>query len=750
MTSKNFSSNQKNSSQKISSQNSNTNQKAKGIFDLGFIFATLKRLAWLPTLAMVGFFFVLPLASSMYLGNTTYPTVDAKFSTFIELTSLETAWTAMIAMVGAVMAGLSVFAYLQNRKQIDFFHSMPISREKFFLTNLIVGILVYLVPYLVGHLMNVVVLFAYGLGEVFSVTNYVTSMVEVTLVYLAVFGATVLGVMLTGNRFGSLKFTGFVLFVPALAIGIWYALHAAYYDTYIMELTGFEKSIVYSSPVIRYFVSFDSDWFLNLRSYIYFALYAVLTLAVAFVLYKKRPSEAAGRTLAFPRIKPFVKYPLVLLVGIGGGIFFDEVAYNENIWIYIGAVLTTFLLAQTLEILFESDFKAIKNALLPALLTAVLACGTLFVFSNDVFGYDEYLPEASEVKSVNIDLSRIVDIEEGISRLDYPYGSVYNYTEAMLEKVELTDETTIAAALALGQNYVDGMAEDYHHDPEKEAYYDTKDYDYPVTAQSNSGSVVTITDSQYAYDYDAMKMVSSDYGYGYTFSIDVTYNLNNGKEVTRRYYYLPFEPNMANIITILDSQAFKDSLAIQRMDSSLCTIRSCENAFDDGVSLDMNYEEQAKLVEIYRKELKEMTGEELIYGVRIGEMGIRTFNNEQEMKDYQKFINSDEYSYRDDYSFSNIYPIYALMDETLAYMEAHGGDFDLQGKLMGVEKQVETEMDTYYEPMNLSQAEMYELFNKTIGNRSLMIGIGEYQTRYNFIYNNGDYEDSVARYLLGE
>ncbi len=746
MTSKNFSSN--------SNQSENPNLKTinikpakqKGIFDLGFILQTFKRQIWLPTLALVGFFFILPLASAIYLGNTyTKGNVD-RLGLINDLLALETSWTAIIAMIGAALAGIYIFGYLQNRKQIDFYHSLPISREKFYVTNLIVGFLVYLVPYILCHIMNIIVLFAYEMGSFVSLADYLTTMVEVTLVYAAIFGATVLGVMLTGNRFGSVKFTGFVLFVPTAAVAAWYGLHAAYYDTYVMELTNFETLLVYSSPAIRYSMSFDSDWYLDLVSNIYFAVYAILTLAVAFVLYKKRPSEAAGRTLAFPKIKPFVKYPLILIFGVGGGIFFGEIGYQSQMWMYIGAVLTTLLLAQTLEILFESDFKAIKNALLPALLTAALACGTLFVFSNDVFGYDSYIPDASEVKSINIDLSSVVDIENSINRLDYPYGSSYNYTEAMLEKVELTDEASIAAVLSMAQHY----AEDSYND---QGYYDTvvmeeNTYMYTdgPTAEFSTGGVVTIYDN--TNSYDSLEYVDTGYYGNYNFGIDVVYNLENGKEAARSYWSITYKGNMDEIISILNSDDFKNHFAIYDMDSSLCTITEYTNAFGDNFYVNLSYDEQSELMEIYREELKAMSGEDLINGVRLGDMRIRTFNNEEELLNYQKYIESDEYTYMSDNSFSNTYPIYALMDETVAYIENHGGTFDLQGQLVSVEKQVETEDEVYYVPVELTDYEMYDLFNKTISNRSLMLGIGNYETRYNFYYDNGSYTDSVARYLL--
>lgn len=750
MTSKNFSSNQNSSNPNQKTINIKA-AKPKGIIDAGFILATLKRQIWLPTLAFVGFFFVLPLASAMYLGNTTLKTAEQILSNYNDLMALVTIWTAIIAMIGAALAGISIFGYLQNRKQIDFYHSMPISREKFFVTNLIVGFLAFLLPYIICHIMNVVVLLGYNMDAVFNLADYLTAMAEVTLAFLAVFGATVLGVMLTGNRFGSLKFAGFVLFVPTLVVGIWYALHAAYYDTYMIEYTNFETLLIYSSPAIRYPMSFDSAWYLGLTDYIYFAVYAVLTLAVAFALYKIRPSEAAGRTLAFPKIKPFVKYPLVLLVAIGGGIFFGELGYQSQMWMYIGAVLTTFLLAQTLEILFESDFKAIKNALIPALLTAVLACGTLFVFANDVFGYDEFVPTASEVKSINVNLSNVVDIENSINRLDYPYGSTYNYNEAMLEKVELTDEASIEAVLAMAQNYVDRTAGETNNSYAAVVEDNTYMYTVGPTAEFSTGGVITIYDTTNSYDtVDYVEYVDSGYFGNYNFGIEVIYNLENGKEAVRSYWTLTYKDNIDEIVSILNSDDFKNHFAIYDMDSSLCVISEFTSILNSNFNVNLSYAEQSELMEIYRTELKAMSGEDLINGVRIGDMRIRTFNNEEELLNYKKYNDTDEYTYMSDNSFSTTYPVYALMDETVAYIEAHGGSFDLQGQLISVEKRVDTEYETYYESVELTESEMYELFNQTVGQNSLMLGIGNYETRYNFYYNNGDYTDSVARYLLSE
>ncbi len=53
----------------------------------------------------------------------------------------------LAVIILAVTCGVSMFAYLHNRRKVDFYHSLPISRSRLFAVNYATGALCALVPY---------------------------------------------------------------------------------------------------------------------------------------------------------------------------------------------------------------------------------------------------------------------------------------------------------------------------------------------------------------------------------------------------------------------------------------------------------------------------------------------------------------------------------------------------------------------------------------------------------------------------
>ena len=75
-------------------------------------------------------------------------------------------WFMVVTIVGAIICGMNGFAYLHSRKQMDFYHSLPVKREIIFSVRFVNGILIYAVPYLAG------LLYTYLLSICYSVMTW--------------------------------------------------------------------------------------------------------------------------------------------------------------------------------------------------------------------------------------------------------------------------------------------------------------------------------------------------------------------------------------------------------------------------------------------------------------------------------------------------------------------------------------------------------------------------------------------------
>ena len=113
----------------------------------------LKSRLWAVCLIGLGFFFLYPIWVAFAAGDIeNFQTFDKGIEWYSqEVTgwlSFENGMTVFVMMLTVLICGLSGFSYLNSRSKVDFYHSLPVKREKLFIANYINGILILAVPYL--------------------------------------------------------------------------------------------------------------------------------------------------------------------------------------------------------------------------------------------------------------------------------------------------------------------------------------------------------------------------------------------------------------------------------------------------------------------------------------------------------------------------------------------------------------------------------------------------------------------------
>ena len=92
----------------------------------------LKRRLWAAALSAMIFFFSFPVVM-VYLTTVEF-TDGSRIQQFsreaLQLLSYRNAWTIFLMAVLAALLGVSGFSYLNSRQKVDFYHSLPIRREK--------------------------------------------------------------------------------------------------------------------------------------------------------------------------------------------------------------------------------------------------------------------------------------------------------------------------------------------------------------------------------------------------------------------------------------------------------------------------------------------------------------------------------------------------------------------------------------------------------------------------------------------
>ncbi len=314
---------------------------------------------------------------------------------------------AILAMLIGVYLAFDFFKYMHSKKETDFYESMPIKRNKWFFTLLTSSIGIYLVFSAVAIGIEFGIISAFGFGSGAFAGNLFWNFLCMLGAFLAVYVTTVLAMIMTGHSI--IAFLGLGVFVSYIPIIIAYLMPVyaqVFFKTFVFEEPS--VSFYYFSPVtLIYKAAYNwNTW--NLKEHWTFLLgcfvFALLIGIVAYFLFKQRPSEAAGRAMAFEKINSGIRFlitvPLTLYIGLA---FHEMVSFASGAWHIFGILFGGFLVHGIIECIFQFDIKALLSKKGQLLLTFALCLGFVVIFWTDAFHYDDYLPKAEAVESVSFE-----------------------------------------------------------------------------------------------------------------------------------------------------------------------------------------------------------------------------------------------------------------------------------------------------------------------------------------------------------
>lgn len=125
----------------------------------------------------------------------------------------------MIIVLLSLILGVTSFSWLHSRKKVDFYHSLPVRREKLFFVNYLDGALILFFAYAVNLLLGLLVAMVNGIapGDVIPAAFGASGFLFLHFVML--YSVTVLAMVLTGNILVGILGTGVLhLYFPALLL----------------------------------------------------------------------------------------------------------------------------------------------------------------------------------------------------------------------------------------------------------------------------------------------------------------------------------------------------------------------------------------------------------------------------------------------------------------------------------------------------------------------------------------------------
>lgn len=609
-----------------------------------------KQRIWSLALALLLCFFVFPVATALNISTIFRPEnlnssgLPAELALaqaqqdftreMLRVYSMKGGALAFMLTMAAVVLAASGFAYLHSKKKTDFYHSLPIRREMLYAVTCLNGFLYMAVAY-IGFLTIAAVMIR-AKGVPFDWGSLYLASVEHLCFFALVYMTAIMAMLLTGNLVVGLLGTG-VLFSwgPVICMTI-----SAYFSEYFTTFYGDDSFLLAlserTSPVAWYVEACMSSQPGRM------ALGALIMAAVLFVLgmllYRRRPSEAAGHAMAFPITEPIIRFLIAVPSSLLLGAMFHSMMYEDG-WTVFGLVCGLLLVSCIIEIIYHFDFRSLFAHKRQLLVSAVFVGVVFVIFRFDLFGYDRYLPATEKLASGGI-YCDLLD-PDATSQ----YHSTVEYTEGWYG---VTFDAMPSSTLAGEMQISDDQGLELLHTIAAQGVHDAAEARDRFLR--GHGRSYEVEEGDTAFH-----------------NVTIAWHLRNGRTVYRSYLV-----NVSGVKTALE--------AVYDLDAYKTAMYPVLSLTADDVA-GINYKEEdecshvklsgadvkAALLAAYQEELKALTSETRTREMPIAEIQFKTNENQaliQKLRD-----EGGNYTLFNHYYY---YPIYPSFTKTIALLRACG------------------------------------------------------------------------------
>lgn len=558
----------------------------------------IKKRAWLLLLSITIFVVIIPILSAIKIEGALPGGVSSSYANWKEVKNWfviemgffnKYLWFAI--SMGGILSGITSFSYLHSKRQIDFYHSLPIKRETWYFVNCVSGIIQIVVPYIVGYIFMLIIGGMKGVAspKLFEQSGFVMGVT--VLVFLLTYGITVLAMILTGKLLVGVL--GIIIFLTwgSVIIALKNYIMLQIFDNYMTEetISGFIDNMIGSggwySPLL---ISEKIEKYNELGKPIFpiiiiMILVIILIFAIGLLAFKKRKLENAGKAVAFSKVESIIQ----MIITVTAGMFFSVIVSSQNQvkgmkigWMYGIAIISVVIIYGIISFIYYGDIKIVfrKKLLFSVCMGVTLVSLTIIRF--DIFKYDEYMPNKDKIEAMSIDsydLNYLLNYRE--------QWTVGNYKQN-LEKLKITEFNDIYSLI-------------------KETL-DEKDNDHTETGVINVG-----------------------------------YYLKNGRKIYRSYH-VDVEKLFRCIDRMMSEEQYKrEVLKGGEIDTSKINTINFENIRAENISIKLNEKEKELLFETYYKDMEKYPLSEVLDGKIVGKLYCTGQGKEYMLyvfEEYQSFI----------------------------------------------------------------------------------------------------------------
>ena len=337
---------------------------------------------------------------------------------------------AVVNLLYAPIVAQLLFGDLYSSRMCNMLHAFPLRRESWFLTNVLSGLTFSVVPTLIMALLSFPLLAGSIFEGAFALSGWI--FLASNLQFICFFGMAVFCVMVVGNRFTMLAAYG--LLNAGAAITYW--LINTVYTPMLYGVITPEQLMNNLTPVYHMvrqpYIQITTDFYQlrelfgdDLKGAIatytitenWWRLWVLAGVGAAFsllglVLYKLRDLECAGSAVAFPILRPVFQVCCAVFVAAAAQFFLYNFLgmYQRNFLILTVGLVTGWFIGKMLTEHTTRVFN-IHNFCGLAALAAVCAV-SLWLTHVDILRIETRLPEAEKIKYVQYAGQKFTETED--------------------------------------------------------------------------------------------------------------------------------------------------------------------------------------------------------------------------------------------------------------------------------------------------------------------------------------------------
>lgn len=339
----------------------------------------------------------------------------------------------VLAVLSGIVIPMAVYAYLMAPRSVGMMHALPVKRTTQYISHFAAGFGLLTGGNVLIFLLSVLAQLPYGVPDWAAAGLWllVTELLELFFLALGTLCA-----MATGWLLAIPVLYGAVNFIAVLLCMVVQFLQRLFYFGF--ESTTYPGFVEWLTPIVTLsdaVCSYQGDWVTRDGREVYLralpdgavtvlAVYAaagLVILALGWLLYSRRPSEAAGDAIAFRWLRPIVRWIAGLCGGLGLGVFLSTIVLGG-----FGSGIVKLILCQifmgllcffAVQMLLQKTFRVFRRSWKEAAALVLALAALTLAIRADIFGVQQRVPDPSRVENVTL---RITYYDGGYCDTDDP------------------------------------------------------------------------------------------------------------------------------------------------------------------------------------------------------------------------------------------------------------------------------------------------------------------------------------------